>query len=161
MNEQELQIHLIQLVHEYGAKRNRIEAAIRERHQAEETAIPSFNTDEDRIAWQKEHPPIDWFAEFRRQLEPVFDFYCTNKKRVYGGKNISSFGFPVKFNGIEHPVETGVEFKNKNRAEVYIQTATNFQDEYLFVVLRKAGQWKIDSYKYRRYGVEKWDNGIL
>ena len=48
----------------------------------------------------------------------MFDEYCTDKKRVYGGKNIRSFGFPVKFHGIENPTETDVILKNKNRAEV-------------------------------------------
>ncbi|EAH0358306.1 hypothetical protein D3H00_13905, partial [Listeria monocytogenes] len=46
-------------------------------------------------------------------------------------------------------------------AEVYIKTKTNFDDEYLFVLLRKADEWKIDSYKNKRYRSEKWQNKLL
>lgn len=67
----------------------------------------------------------------------------------------------MKFNGVEDSVETSVELKNKNRAEVYIKTKTNFDDEYLFVLLRKADEWKIDSYKNKRYRSEKWQNKLL
>lgn len=37
-----------------------------------------------------------------------------------------------------------------------IKTNTHFEDEYLFIVLKKADEWRIDSYKNRRYGNEKW-----
>jgi len=30
------------------------------------------------------------------------------------------------------------------------------ETEYLFVVLKKAGEWKIDGVKYKLYGNEKW-----
>jgi hypothetical protein len=80
---------------------------------------------------------------------------------VYGGKNTHSFGWPVNFNGMDNPIETDVVFKNKNRAEIYFKTETKFNDEYLFIVLKKNNEWRIDSYKGRRYGEEKWDNKIL
>ncbi|MFV0594124.1 NTF2 fold immunity protein [Shewanella sp.] len=87
---------------------------------------------------------------------PLFDGFCTDKPRVYGGKVRNCFGFPSKFNGCDHPLELQVSFKNKNRAEIYIKTNTPFEDEYLFIVLKKADEWRIDSYKNRRYGNEKW-----
>ncbi|MEJ6519136.1 hypothetical protein PQI64_05270 [Shewanella bicestrii] len=42
-----------------------------------------------------------------------------------------------------------------------IKTNTHFEDEYLFIVLKKADEWCIDSYQNRRYGNEKWSAQIL
>lgn len=161
MNEQQLKEYLVKLAQEYGSKWNEYEDSVREQSEAEMAAMPEFADAEEQFAWFKENKPTDWHEELSKWVGPLFDRYCTDKKRVYGGKNVRSFGFPAKFNGIGSPVETSVDLKNKNRAEVYFKTKTAFQDEYLFVLLRKAGQWKIDSYKGRRFGDEKWDNRIL
>jgi hypothetical protein len=160
MTEQELKNYLINFVQEFATKRNTYEKYVREQDEAQ-GPFPYFDSDAERLTWLKEHPQIDWFDEFRKLLEPLYETYVTNKQRVYGGPKGYSFGFPPKFDGIENPVEANVELKNKNRAEVYFKTETDFEDEYLFVMLRKADEWKIDSYKVRMYGEEKWDNKIL
>ena len=141
MTEQELKDYLINFVQEFATKRNTYEKYV---HEQDET-----------------NHKIDWFDEFRKLLEPLYDTYVTDKKRAYGGAKECSFGSPPKFDGIENPVETSVELKNKNRAEVYFKTESMFKDEYLFVVLQKANEWKIDSYKNRTLGREKWNNAIL
>jgi len=161
MNEQELKQHLLNIVQEFASKRNEAENYVREHDKLQDASRPTFKTDEEKWKWFKENPQTNWFDEFSKLLSPLIDIYCTDKRRVYGGKNGYSFGFPVQYNGIENPVETSVEIKNKNRAEVYIKTDTNFKDEYLFVLLRKKDEWKIDNYKGRRYGNTKWDNKIL
>lgn len=157
MDEQELKKHLVNIVQEYGSKWNSIEDRIYKQHEQEEIELrEKFTSDEYHYAKR-----TDWHEEFSGQISFILDEYCTDKKRVYGGKSRKSSGFPVKFNGIEHPIKSNVELKNKNRAEVYIQTETNFSDEYLLVLLKKADTWKIDNYKNRRYGNEKWNTCIL
>lgn len=161
MDEQALKEQLIETAQAFGSKWNEHEAYVLAQSKAQKEARPQFASDEEKFAWLKANPQTDWFEEFSKLVTPLFDAYCTDKQRVYGGKNPGTFGFPQKFNGIETPVDTSVAFKNKNRAEVYFKTETKFKDEYLFVMLRKANQWRIDSYKGRRYGSEKWDNKIL
>ncbi|MDR2874308.1 MAG: RhsIA family immunity protein [Methylobacillus sp.] len=161
MNEKDLETHLVKMVKEFASKRNDAEKHIYEQHEAQQKARPSFSSEQERVTWEATHTEPDLFEKFSKLLAPLFDTYCTSKKRVYGGTHGYSFGFPVKFNGIENPVGTGVELKNKNRAEIYVKTSTQFQDEYLFVLLCKTNEWKIDSYKNRRYGNEKWSNEIL
>lgn len=157
MNEQELKTHLTDLVKDYGSRWNAIENDIFARYKQEEAGLKEKYSDNE-FHYAKR---TNWLKKFSDLINPLFDEYCTDKQRVYGGKNRHSFGFPVKFHGIEKPLETRTELKNKNRAEVYIKTETNFKDEYLFVLLRKANTWKIDNYKNRRYGNEKWRAQIL
>ena len=157
MDEKILKEVLINTVIQYGKKWNTIEDSIYKEHKEEEKELREKYSDNE-FHYAKR---TNWFEKFSNLTNPMFDEYCTDKKRVYGGKNIRSFGFPVKFHGIENPTETDVILKNKNRAEVYIKTNTDFSDEYLFIVLRKLDTWKIDSYKNKCYGKEKWESGVL
>ena len=161
MEELQLIDYLITKVREFAIKRDKIENYVREQSKQQQESRPVFKTNEEKWKWLEENPQVNWFKEFEKELAPIFEEYCTDKHRVYGGKNVGMIGFPTKFNGIENYIEASVELKNKNRAEVYFKTGSNFKDEYLFVVLRKNNTWKIDSYKNRRYGNEKWDNKIL
>ncbi|EGF3617473.1 hypothetical protein ICW77_001658 [Listeria monocytogenes] len=157
MIEKEQKNYLLEKVEAYCQKWNAFEADIFEQQGKEEAEL------------RKEFPGVDfhyakrtdWFKNFASLITPLFDEYCTDKHRAYVDVKQHSFGFPVKFNGVEDSVETNVELKNKNRAEVYIKTKTNFDDEYLFVLLRKADEWKIASYKNKRYRSEKWQNKLL
>ena len=161
MEKRELKESLLEMVQTFGTKWNEHEDYVRTQSALQDKACPTFENDAEKFAWLKANPQTNWFEELRKLISPLFDAYCTDKNRVYGGKNVRRISFPTRYNGIENPVETGVELKNKNRAEVYIKTETKFKDEYLFIVLCKAEQWRIDSYKGRRYGDEKWDNQIL
>jgi hypothetical protein len=152
MSDQELKADLLKIVLEFTSKRNEAENYVWEQSDAQEKAIPADDYTTERV---------DWHHEFSKLLVPLFNTYCTDKRRVYGGTNGYAFGTPVTFDGVENAVSTAVELKNKSRAEVYIKTNTRCQDEYLFVLLRKADAWKIDNYKGRRYGEEKWENQIL
>ena len=100
--------------------------------------------------------------EYNKRYRPVFEAYCTDKKRVYGG-NSHSFGYLPQYSGIEASYEIKVEFKNERKAEVIFKTETKeFGDTgYLFVVVKKKTGWKIDSYKEWSNRKEKWVNGIL
>lgn len=154
--EEILQREMIQIVQSFCTKWNAFESDICKQHEAEEERLEKENPDTYHYA-----PRTNWFEKFAAFVVPLIEDYCTDKKRVYGGKNIYSFGYPSKYAGVEDPVAISAEIKNKNRAEVYIKTNTHFTDEYLFVLLRKANAWKIDSYKNRRYGGSKWNNAIL
>lgn len=143
-SEQDLKNYLKALVLEYAGTMNRIEM---------ETFLKSES---------KEDSTSDLFEEYKAKYLPVFTAYCSDRKRVYGGK-ASAFGCPTQFDGIEEHVESDVVLKNANRAEVYFKT-TNYQEaEYLFVVVRKKGLWRIDSAKERTYkGLYRpWHSMIL
>ncbi|MET3052364.1 NTF2 fold immunity protein [Pseudomonas alkylphenolica] len=153
----ELTMYLAERVRCFAQRWNKIEQDIRDASQREEALLrEQYSGDEYHFVSR-----TDWFEKMAIQITPLFDAFCTDKQRVYGGKSPKSFGFPAKFNGIESPAELRVELKTKTRAEVYVKTSTSFEDEYLFVVLKKAGEWKIDGYKNRRYGDEKWAAKIL
>lgn len=138
--ETELKDFLISLVLEYARVMNKIENEIYLKAENE--------------------PKKDFFPEFKELYLPVFEKYCTEKLRVYGGK-ANSYGIPTKFDGIEDYIESSVELKNKNRAEVYFKTQNDFDAEYLFVLLRKDNLWRIDSAKERWYEAVKWKSIIL
>ena len=138
--ENELKDYLISLVLEYTSIMNKIESDIDSK--------------------SAEEPKKDFFPEFKERYLPVFEKYCSDKRRVYGGQ-ANSYGNPTKFDGIEKNIEKSVELKNKNRAEVYFKTDNDFDAEYLFIVLRKNGTWRIDSAKDRWYNNEKWKSVLL
>ena len=98
--------------------------------------------------------------KFKQRYLPIFETYCSDKQRVYGGQ-ANSFGYPTKYDGIEMFVQQEVTLKNSNRAEVYFRTQNSFEAEYLFVLVRKKGLWRIDSAKVRWYNETKWDSMIL
>ncbi|SQI44113.1 Uncharacterised protein [Leminorella richardii] len=157
MDEAALKAYLVERVRAFGETWNEIENDIRTRSEEEDKSLrKQYPGVEYHYA-----PRTDWFTPFGDRIAPLFDEYCTDKRRVYGGKSPKSFGFPSKFAGIESLLDAQVELKTKSRAEVYIKTQTDFQDEYLFVMLKKAGEWRIDSYKGRRYGSENWRSQIL
>jgi hypothetical protein len=108
----------------------------------------------------KKNPGTVSFEDFNNEYAEIFTPYCTEKKRAYGGQGVC-FGIPTKYDRVENYIERSIELKNKNRAEVYFKTNNNFNAEYLFIVLRKEDEWKIDSYKERRFNGEKWTNKLL
>ena len=143
MDEQELKQYLSDLVLEFAIKMDEIETDI-------------------YLKSEKDEDEKDWFEEYNKRYRPVFEAYCTDKKRVYGG-NPHSFGYPPQYSGIEASYEIKVEFKNERKAEVIFKTETKeFGDTgYLFVVVKKKTGWKIDSYKEWSNRKKKWVNGIL
>ena len=138
--EDDLKNYLTSLVLEYASTMNKIE---------EEICLKEQN-----------QPEKDFFPEFKKLYLPVFEKYCSEKRRIYGGK-ADSFGIPTKFDGIEKHTECSVDLKNKNRAEVYFKTDNDEDAEYLFVLFRKSNIWRIDNAKVRWYEEEKWDTVIL
>lgn len=169
MDELELKKYLVEKVLAYGSKWNDFENYIYEQHIQERARLEEIRERERRKCTTPEQRSnvqvqqgVDWFEEFTRLISPLFDEYCTDKKRVYGGKKQCSIGSPPKYRGIEAPLETNVELKSKNRAEVHIKVKPvmeleiNGYGEYLFVLLWKSKEWKIDSYKYKGSGWDKW-----
>lgn len=157
MDERDLKAHLLGRVLEYGGGWNAVERDIYEKFQQEDEELRQKYPGGEYNYAQR----TDWFALFAERISPLFDACCTDKKRVYGGKSSRSFGFPAKFAGIEQPAATEVTLKTKSRAEVHVTTETDMEDEYLFVLLKKGNAWKIDSYKGRTRGDEKWQNMLL
>lgn len=140
-SESDLKSYLVSLVLEYASTMNRIEMETFLKQEAGKTKSS------------------DLFEEYKQKYLPVFTAYCTDKKRAYGGQ-AGSFGCPTKYDGIEKYTEDNVVFKSSNRAEVYLKTDNDFKSEYLFVMVRKKGLWRIDSAKERWFN-SSWRNIIL
>ena len=132
MEEQKRKQHLTNLILEYATKMNALETNIWEQSQ------------KDR--------DTDWHKEDCRQYFPIFQHYCTDRKRVYTG-NPHSFGSPPQYAGIEAQDKVTVNVKTQRKAEVIVPNTTETMGSigYLFVVIKKKDSWKIDSYK-------RWSN---
>lgn len=140
--EKELQDYIQKLVIEYTSQSNELEVRMHKKMDPEGKNLTEL------------------FEAFHKEYFPLFQKYCTDKKRSYGGHGYS-FRNPPTFNGIENATETTVILKTKSRAEVFFATQTQEKAQYLIIVLRKNGVWRIDNAKYKWYGEEKWDNLIL
>ncbi|WP_160716892.1 NTF2 fold immunity protein [Chitinophaga solisilvae] len=103
---------------------------------------------------------IDHFAVYREAYDPVFQQFTTDKRRVYGGQ-ATSFGWPPKYDGITQETTGKAEIKSKSKAEVYFQTNNRCSAEYLFVLHRKADEWRIDNVKYKWFYNGKWSSLIM
>ncbi|AKK06300.1 ankyrin repeat-containing protein [Corynebacterium mustelae] len=90
----------------------------------------------------------------------IAKIHLTDKKRVYGGDSV---GWPPEFS----PSFTlmGVEQVKPSRVEVHVEDRTPDsvwgRYEWIFVCLKKGGQWRIDSAKKRLYGTVKYRTGYL
>lgn len=102
----------------------------------------------------------DFFAEFKALYHPVFQQYATSKKRVYGGQ-AESYGQPAKYDGIVAATIGQVNLKSASKAEVHFKTDNPFKAEYLFVLHKEGGDWKIDNVKYKWFNNEKWNPLIM
>ena len=51
-----------------------------------------------------ENPGTDYFPEYKEKYLGIFNKYCTNKKRSYGGQG-DSYGEPAQYDGIEDSIE--------------------------------------------------------
>ena len=102
---------------------------------------------------------------YKQQYEALFNKFCTIRKRVYGGPEGSiSARYPSKFDGIHRNSPYTIIQKSKSRIEVVFEnilSVNSMKQDYMFVLLKKAGDWKIDSYKSKLPEQVKWDNGIL
>ncbi|WP_118975306.1 NTF2 fold immunity protein [Taibaiella koreensis] len=132
-----LEHHLVAIARAYAIAMNEIENRIFELAQADSRGLK------------------DYFEEYRKLYQPVFLEYATGKKRVYGGQ-ANSYGRPTRYDGINEETNGKTTLKSPNRAEVHFETANAFHAEYLFVLLKEAGVWKIDNVKYKWYHAPKW-----
>lgn len=99
----------------------------------------------------------DVFDAFRMEQRKLYALYLTERKsRVYYG-GISN---PAKYAAINATNTIVVEHISKNRVEVIFDTSPDNSIDFLFVLLCKNGQWKIDIFKtkYRKSG-RVWNYG--
>ena len=87
--------------------------------------------------------------------------YGTAKKRVY---ERSSVGFPSEFNA--DLLLLAEEYPSAGKCTVLTRYPKNAQPiqrntEILFMLLKKQGQWRIDSIKNRSIGAQEWRQVIL
>lgn len=137
-----LEDHLVHIARTYAVKMNEIESRI-------------FELAEADIESGK-----DYFDDYKKEYQPVFQQYATSKKRVYGGR-ADSYGQPTRYDGITATIPGKAILKTKGRAEIYFETGSDFEAEYLFVLLKEDDEWKIDNVKYKWYRNPKWGALIM
>ena len=101
------------------------------------------------------------FATSLAQARSIRDRYCTAKKRVY---ERGSIGSPPELD--ERLILLSEEYPDTRKCCVlarYPKDAPPMKvdTEILFTLLKKRGQWRIDSAKDRVVGAEKWRQVIL
>jgi hypothetical protein len=81
-------------------------------------------------------------------MNAVYDRFCTQKDRPYGRNG--SYRTPPEYDpDAEYLIES--KLVNQRRAEI-ITRNDDEGVEYLYVLLRKAGSWRVDSKQYRLVG---------
>ena len=81
-------------------------------------------------------------GEFARDREAIFARSCTNKKRAYS--EVAGYSVPPEYNPRTEKIQA-VEAKSRSRIEIL--TRRRGAERRLYVLLRKAGEWRIDSVK--------------
>lgn len=98
--------------------------------------------------------PKESYSEFVKKYYDVFNKYCTTRERKYGGHPYSWARHGQYQGATRETVETVNEVK-PNRVEVIIKGGQLPDNKFMFVVLKKAGEWKIDSAKSGNE--DEWD----
>ena len=111
-------------------------------------------------SWEKacnriEEEDIDETEQFRLQkqmLTEIFSEYCTERKRQNGRPNTISYGEEGSFE--YDPKEERIITASESENKVLITTKRErpMQEEFIYTLLRKGGNWLLDSKK--RYS--KW-----
>lgn len=111
--------------------------------------------------WENEMNRFLDDGEFPEELEARYDeiiqAYCTHKKRAYVDGCIS-FGEPPAYVNVHPDTIEQVEYKTKSRA--HVETSYVDKKAYLFVVLKKSGEWRIDSVKWKIFSSD-WENTLI
>jgi hypothetical protein len=93
-------------------------------------------------------------AVIDKQMQALFDRFCTKKKRPYG--RAGSYSTPPEYNPKTESL-LAIDMASASRAEL---TTRKKDEEWLYVFLKKKGGWLLDSRKYRPVG-GKWMNYYL
>jgi hypothetical protein len=101
----------------------------------------------------------DVWEECRAGCREIFNRYCTAKTRVYGGPEIISIGGPPDYatDPDQEPI-TSIEAPSSQRIVIETKQMFVVHDRCQYVLLKKGGEWRIDSKKYWRAG---WEQTIL
>ena len=101
--------------------------------------------------------------------------YVTDRKRTYGGQ-VAGAGWPPRYSpdfvllSVEAPTTSrrlmhtrhvNCRWRQRQGRPPQPRSPNGYMWECLYVVLKKHGQWRVDSVKTRVFGTEKWEVGIL
>ena len=103
----------------------------------------------------------EWHIQFSEDRDAaarkIFDDFCTNKKRAYGGPDNRPCGDPLAYDP-DHEVIVNVELAARRRIVIETKRSKGFEGRYQYVLLKKGGRWLLDSKKRFTAG---WENDIL
>jgi len=85
-------------------------------------------------------------ADFREKYYDVFNGYCTKRDRKYGGQP-NSWSRHGQYIGASRESVVSINDISSNRVEVIIKGGQFPDNRFMFVLLKKGGEWKIDSAK--------------
>lgn len=94
--------------------------------------------------WEK------FVAEVWPAWQPIFEKYCTPKKRVHRSSGLHrSIGSPPQYDPKEEMITEVIE---ESPSRVVVKTLRTFPlGEYFYVLLKRGGHWCIDSRQWRDY----------
>ena len=88
---------------------------------------------------------------FHQEYFRIFEAHCTTRKRVHGG-NAGSWARNGKYAGASSQTIESVEETKPGRIEVVLRGGQFHGNRFLFVVLKTAAGWRIDSAKHGQPG---------
>lgn len=159
--QQEMEKCAIDVALTYALEMNKWEAAFEQEWSAHQDTYVHGAPQDELARYRNQDQAIQ--LRHRERYRMIFERYATEKERKYGGPNGPlSAGFPTKFSGISSSTSVMAEQKNTNRIEVTFSGLNSVNaGSSRFILLRVGGEWRIDSFKYRFQGEDKWNNGIL
>jgi len=96
----------------------------------------------------------------------ILEKYLTVRDRAYGGR-MGSIGWPPNYNpehlllSVEAPSANRRVMVTRHRNPASVDANARDQYERCYVLVRKNGQWRVDSLKERYFGEDRWKTAIL
>ena len=105
----------------------------------EREALRALPNPEDDAAWRR------YWEQINASWRPIFDKYCTPRKRVYGQRRYS-VGTPTQYQPrAERILE--VSYKSPYRVVISTERTKGFEGIYQYVLVRRGGRWLVDNRK--------------
>lgn len=99
------------------------------------------------------------FSQMRKELDAIFDKYCTKKDRKYGRQAALHCGEPPEYSPDEEILKT--EKLKGNKIAIYTQQKTGAESQCRYILHYKNNECLIDRKEAYYEFNKKWNNQIL
>jgi hypothetical protein len=111
-----------------------------------------------------ENKELTFEEKYEKQKEKcqiIFEKYCPPKERKYGRPNCISSGSEGSFI-YDGNIEKIIKMKQEKENRILVYTnGDDVVEQYMYVILKKNGDWLIDSKKIKFIDEEKFENTYL